>query len=263
MTERAQSEPARAVRSAVAEAGKLVRPMAVLALFAMLLAQSVAPALKGTGLGLGRVIDAVDLVSGVSSHMLALATSALCIGLLLTDALLPPDATSGLDPCGSCDACLRACPTGALHDGQGLQAPRCLSYLTTASHDPIPADLRPKLGLRVYGCDDCQSSCPWNLPPRLHGHAPHPNLEGDASVARATLESWLGMPSRQLRRTLAGTALHWLSPRALRRTACVVLGNLGYPSSRPALERAAQESPDPQLGDHAAWALSRLPPAHP
>ena len=83
MTERAQDEPTRTVRTAIGEAAKLVRPMAVLALFAMLLAQSVAPALKGTGLGLGKVIDAIDLVASVSSHMLALATSALCIGLLL------------------------------------------------------------------------------------------------------------------------------------------------------------------------------------
>ncbi|MDY0002856.1 MAG: tRNA epoxyqueuosine(34) reductase QueG [Polyangia bacterium] len=186
--------------------------------------------------------------------------SLVCLGLLLTDAVLPPDAPCGDDLCAGCDLCIRACPARALHRDSGLEAPRCLSYLTTASREAIPQDLRTVLGVRLYGCDDCQEACPWNHPPRRPAGAGHPGLAGDPLVPREILESWLLAPGRRLRRELHGTALGHLPAAALRRTACVVLGNLGDPASRPALERAAQTASDQVIREHASWALGRLPP---
>lgn len=184
--------------------------------------------------------------------------SLVCLGVLVTSVPLPPDAPTAEDPCGACDACQRACPTGALGGDEGVLAPRCLSSLTTAFRDAIPEELRPLVGARVYGCDECQTACPWNHPARLAAHVPHPDLVGDTRVDRATLEAWLGTSGRQLRRSLAGTALAHLGAPALRRTASVVLGNLGDRRSLPALRQAALHRRDHLLRDHATWALARL-----
>lgn len=190
--------------------------------------------------------------------------SLVCLGLLVTSLPMPPDPPSTFDPCHGCDACLAACPTGALHHEQGLEAPRCLSYHTTASHGPIPEPLRPLVGPRLYGCDICQSACPWNHPPG--GHEPtqmtsHPDLGGDGLVPRETMEGWLRLSGRQLRRELALTAMGHLPASALRRSICVVLGNLADPRSRSVLEATAADKRNAMVAEHAAWALDRLGPA--
>lgn len=189
--------------------------------------------------------------------------SLVCLGLLVTEAALPPDAPRELDPCAGCEACLHACPGAALHPNHGLHAPRCLSYATTASRSPIPEALRRALGLRVYGCDACLAACPWNAPERLAPRAVPGPLLGPLARPRETLEAWLTASGKALRRALAGTALDWLPPATLRRTLSVVLGNLGDPRNRPVLARLASDPADPVLAEHAAWALRRLEGAAP
>jgi epoxyqueuosine reductase len=199
------------------------------------------------------------------------------LGVLLTDLALPPDDPLTVDPCGSCDACLRACPTGALRRGRGLDARRCLSYWSTATRAPIPQDLRPRLQARLYGCDECQLACPWNAPEaRTHAAVPI-NLRGDGAVPPDELVRWLGLSGRALKRKLSDTALGWLSRTALLRTVCVVLGNLGHQGSAPsaqagspdpgpdaratvraALQTVADGDREPSLREHARWALRRL-----
>lgn len=170
--------------------------------------------------------------------------------ILLTEAL-EPDAPVG-DHCGRCRRCLDACPTAALLDGGGMDAARCISYLTIEHDGPIPEDLRPKMGRWIFGCDDCQSICPHQRPPR-----------GPVPADFFPRHAWLPLPAlleasdRALLDTFEGTPIRRAAPRRIRRNAAIALGNLGDPAARPALERAATAA-DPVLRDHAEWAIARL-----
>lgn len=170
--------------------------------------------------------------------------------LLLTEPL-PPDAPLG-DHCGRCRRCLDACPTGALLEGGGMDAARCISYLTIEHEGAIPEALRPAIGRWVFGCDDCQTVCPHQHPPK-----------GDVPADFLPRHAWLPLPAiltatdRALLDTFEGTPLRRAAPHRLRRNAAVVLGNLGDPRARPALE-AARAAADSVLAEHATWALDRL-----
>ncbi len=170
--------------------------------------------------------------------------------LLLTEELAP-DTPVG-DHCGKCRRCLDACPTGALLDGGGMDAARCISYLTIEHDGAIPEPLRPALGRWLFGCDDCQVACP-------HQHAARHPVPADFAPRHA----WLPLPAileasdRALLDTFEGTPIRRAAPHRLRRNAAVVLGNIGDPAARPALERARASS-DGTLAEHAGWALDRL-----
>lgn len=184
------------------------------------------------------------------------------LGVLLTERELAPDAPFTQDLCGDCDACLRACPTAALHAEAGLDARRCLSYWTTASRLPIPPPLRSRVGNRLYGCDSCQVCCPHD-PSGDAEVAPHPELTGDPSRDLDTLHALLGQSGKGLQRSLGDSALAWIGRTALLRTICVVLGNLAAPSSTAPLSAALGDR-DPIVRGHAAWGLGQLrsPAAH-
>jgi len=180
------------------------------------------------------------------------------LGVVLTDLALEPDAPFTQDLCGDCRACLEACPTAALREGEGLDARRCLSYWTTACRQPIPLSLRELVGDRLYGCDTCLTCCPHD--PQDEATAAtmgHPDLRGGTARDLNTLHGLLALGRRPLARALADTALGWIGRTALLRTICVVLGNHGHPDSLPPLA-AALEDPDPIIASHAAWALGRL-----
>ncbi len=175
------------------------------------------------------------------------------LAVMLTNQELISDAPLG-DFCGRCRRCLDACPTAAFTAPGQLDARRCVSYLTIEHDGEIPEDLRPGLGRWVFGCDDCQEVCP-------HNHAPPTSPE--AELAPRPRHAWLDLPElllsadEALLERFVGTPIRRACPARLKRNAAVVLGNLGDPAARPALEHARQH-PDPAVRSHAAWALDRL-----
>jgi epoxyqueuosine reductase len=179
--------------------------------------------------------------------------SYLFLAVILTNQELPADAPLG-DFCGRCRRCLDACPTAAFTAPGQLDARRCISYLTIEHAGPIPEDLRPLLGRWVFGCDDCQEVCP-------HNHAPPRSPE--AELAPRPRHAWLDLPELlfssddEILERYVGTPLRRASPLRLKRNAALVLGNLGDPAARAALERACKHE-DPALRDAAGWALDRL-----
>ena len=186
--------------------------------------------------------------------------SYLFLGALLTDLALPADVREP-DHCGSCRACLDACPTQAFAAPYVLDATRCISYLTIESREATPVELREAHGDLVFGCDICQEVCPWNtrerrsLPPDPAGLrarlAPRPEW------VAPTLAWLLDLREDAWRLATRGTALRRAKYRGLLRNALVAAGNSGDASLLPRLRRHA-ESPDAMLAEHARWALERL-----
>jgi epoxyqueuosine reductase len=163
--------------------------------------------------------------------------------------------------CGSCRACLDACPTGALVDEHLLDARRCISYLTIESQRAIPAELRRGMGGWVFGCDVCQEACPYNqAPPR----APVPDAlrPRDAAHAVPDLLGLATAPTNQLRRFVRQSALRRVSRAQLLRNVCVALGNLGDGAALPALARRLGDVA-PLVRRHAGWALGEIGARHP
>ena len=129
----------------------------------------------------------------------------------------------GLEHCGTCRACLDACPTGAIIAERKVDSRRCLSYLTIELKGPIPPELRPALERWVFGCDICQEVCPWNR------HAPsstEPALAGSAEDAYPSLAALLTLDARQFKRRFGASAVQRAKRRGLVRNAAIVLGNL-------------------------------------
>jgi epoxyqueuosine reductase len=188
--------------------------------------------------------------------------SYLLLGEVILDVELEPTAAEAppRSRCGACTACLDACPTGAFVGPHVLDARRCISYLTIEHRGPIPRELRPALGTRIFGCDVCQEVCPFNAaaPART---APDPGL---ALVTRAAERSapdlvrTLGLGAAQMRQLVRGTPLRRAGREGLLRNVCVALGNAGDPAAVPALARALSADRSPLVRGHAAWALGRL-----
>lgn len=176
---------------------------------------------------------------------------------ILTTAELEPDGPEH-NRCGSCTRCLTACPTGALPAPFTLDARRCISYLTIEHRGPIPEHLRPAIGDRIFGCDDCLAACPWNRFAR-EGAILRDHHRGD--LARPDLVDWLGLDEAAFKARFAGTPLLRTKRRGLLRNVCVALGNVGDGRALPALRRAALD-PEPLIAEHAAWAIARIESRH-
>jgi epoxyqueuosine reductase len=177
------------------------------------------------------------------------------LGELVTDLELLPDAPRP-DMCGSCTACLDACPTGALPAPYVLDATRCISYLTIELKGAIPEPLRPGVGRQVFGCDICQDVCPWNRRRRRHGR---PSFEPRAGQLAPDLEELARLDEEGFRARFRGSAVKRAKRRGLLRNVAVALGNSGDPVHRPVLERLADDD-DALVREHARWALGRLRP---
>ena len=183
------------------------------------------------------------------------------LGEVILDVDLEPTAVD--EPrsrCGACTACLEACPTGAFVGPHVLDARRCISYLTIEHRGPIPRELRPALGTRIFGCDVCQEVCPFNAaaPART---APDPGLALTTRAAERSapdLVRTLGLGAAQMRQLVRGTPLRRAGREGLLRNVCVALGNAGDPAAIPALARALAADRSPLVRGHAAWALGRL-----
>ncbi|HEY6983330.1 tRNA epoxyqueuosine(34) reductase QueG [Reyranella sp.] len=180
----------------------------------------------------------------------------LFLGELLLSAELPVDAPES-DHCGQCHACLDVCPTRAFPAPYRLEARRCISYLTIEHEGPIDPDLRPLLGNRIYGCDDCLAVCPWNkFAQTAHEEAlrARPDLDAPLLAELATLDD------ATFRRRFAGTAIKRIGRDRLLRNVAYALGNSKMPGTAlPAVERLLDDE-SPLVRGAAVWALSRLAP---
>jgi epoxyqueuosine reductase len=182
------------------------------------------------------------------------------LGVLLTDLPLPADPPFTADRCGSCRACIDSCPTGALlgRDDDGapvMDARRCVSYLTIELKGPIPRNLRPGIGNRIFGCDICQEVCPWNLrfagPSKEPAYCAGPDTEGPALMAH------MGLSHEEFSARFSGSPIKRAKRRGFLRNVAVALGNWGSRDAVPALTKALDD-PEPLVRGHAAWALGRI-----
>jgi epoxyqueuosine reductase len=172
---------------------------------------------------------------------------------ILTTLELPPDAPES-NRCGTCTRCLTACPTGALPAPFTLDARRCISYLTIELKGSIPEELRPLLGNRIYGCDDCLAACPWN---RFAQAASLLKPHARDDLAEPDLLELLALDAAAFKARFAGSPVLRTKRRGLLRNVCVALGNVGGREVLPALERAAQDA-EPLIAEHAAWAIGQI-----
>jgi epoxyqueuosine reductase len=175
------------------------------------------------------------------------------LGEIYTDVPLPLDAPASAH-CGSCTACIPACPTGAIVAPYELDARRCISYLTIELKGPIPEPLRPLIGNRIYGCDDCQLVCPWNKFARA---AAHPDFAVRNGLDSAELTQLFGWSAEEFERRLAGSAIHRIGYERWLRNIAVALGNA--PSSAVVLQALQRRRDDPSdlVREHVRWAMGR------
>jgi epoxyqueuosine reductase len=175
------------------------------------------------------------------------------LGELVTDLDLAPDAPRP-DMCGSCTACLEACPTEALRAPYVLDATRCISYLTIELKGAIPEERRAGVGRQVFGCDICQDVCPWNRKRRRTAPAVFAPREG---ALAPSLDDLATLDPEAFRARFRGSPIKRAKRRGLLRNVAVALGNSGDPSRRPLLEDLAADE-DPLVREHALWALEQL-----
>lgn len=174
------------------------------------------------------------------------------LGEVVTDLDLDPDPPAH-DQCGPCERCIAACPTGAIVAPYVLDSRRCISYLTIEHRGPIPRDLRPAIGNRVFGCDECQTVCPWNRHARVTRETRYLPRGGAPSLAEL-----LALSDAEFRARFGDTAVSRAKRVGLARNAAIAIGNAGDRSGVPALARALAEDPSAIVRGHAAWALGRL-----
>jgi epoxyqueuosine reductase len=181
--------------------------------------------------------------------------SYLFLGELLTPHELPAVTRSAPNRCGTCTACVQACPTGAIVAPFEVDARRCISYLTIELRGAVPLEMRPLLGEHLFGCDVCQLVCPWNrrAPPLSEAaFRPRPELLGLSAAAVLRLDR------AEFDRLFAGMSVRRAGRAGLARNAAVVLGNSGDRRALSDLIAALRADPSPLVRGHAAWALGRL-----
>jgi epoxyqueuosine reductase len=175
------------------------------------------------------------------------------LGEILTDLPLPVDERASAH-CGSCAACIPACPTGAIVAPHQLDARRCIAYLTIEHRSAIPPELRPAIGNRIYGCDDCQLVCPWNKFARA---AAHPDFKVRHALDATALTELFRWTAPQFEERMRGSAIYRLGFERWLRNIAVALGNAPTsPDVIRALEERADD-PSPLVREHVAWALER------
>lgn len=172
------------------------------------------------------------------------------LGEIYTDLPLPPDPPQE-EHCGSCQACLTACPTGAIIAPYQVDARRCISYLSIEFAGSIPENLRPAIGQRIYGCDDCQLCCPWNRFARLGD----PEFAPRHGLDRATLGELFAWSESDFLERLAGSPIRRIGHQRWLRNIAIALGNSPAPESVMHLQRHA-DHPDALIREHVAWGLA-------
>ena len=177
------------------------------------------------------------------------------LGELLTDLEMEPDEPLQGDPCAQCYQCVQACPTRALLPERSVDARRCLSYWTIEHRGPIPEELRPLLGERIFGCDSCQVACPLNAQPSpaAFTYAQDAIIEAYPDLLEAftlSQEAWEAKYGQ--------TPVSRAKYAGFRRNVAYALGNAHALQAEPALQQACEQDPDPVVWEACAWALSQL-----
>jgi epoxyqueuosine reductase len=170
---------------------------------------------------------------------------------MLTDLPLPVDVPATAH-CGTCEACIPACPTQAIVAPYRLDARRCISYLTIEHKGPIPVELRTSLGNRIYGCDDCQLVCPWNKFARMASHADFKVRHGLDAPRLTELFAWT---EQQFDERMRGSAIYRIGYERWSRNIAVALGNA--PASPEILGALATRREDASalVREHVQWAM--------
>jgi epoxyqueuosine reductase len=189
--------------------------------------------------------------------------SMVLLGEVVTTLALPPD-TPMTERCGTCTRCLKACPTQAFAAPFVLDARRCVAYLTIEHRTAVPAELSEGVGTHLFGCDDCQTTCPFNggaltrAPPGTADGDPFAPLE---RWSRVRLEDFLSLDEPGWRAISEGSPLKRSGRTGIARNAALVLGNRGDPAALPALREAFDRHESAMVREAAAWAIGRLQPA--
>jgi len=175
------------------------------------------------------------------------------LGEIYCDLPLPPGMPAE-DHCGTCTACLDACPTRAIVAPYRVDARRCISYLTIELAGAIPEEFRPAIGNRIYGCDDCQSCCPWNRFARIGdpAYAPRNGLD------TATLTDLFAWSAAEFDTRLAGSPIRRIGHERWLRNIAVALGNGPATVDVQNALKSRGGDPSPLVREHVAWALARL-----
>jgi epoxyqueuosine reductase len=196
--------------------------------------------------GLGFVGKHTNLISRKLGNWIFLAE-------ILTTLELEPDAAEK-NRCGTCSRCITACPTRAITAPFQLDARLCISYLTIELKGAIPIELRPLIGNRIYGCDDCLAACPWNKFAQAGGLM-QPHARED--LATPDLIELLQLDDAGFKQKFADTPLLRTKRRGVLRNVCVALGNVGDETALPALQKACEDA-EPLIAEHAQWAIRQI-----
>ncbi|MFO7541622.1 MAG: tRNA epoxyqueuosine(34) reductase QueG [Thiobacillus sp.] len=178
------------------------------------------------------------------------------LGEIYTDLPLPLD-TPEASHCGTCQACINICPTQAIVAPYSVDARRCISYLTIELKGSIPIELRPLLGNRIYGCDDCQLTCPWN---RFAQTAALPDFNVRNGLDSARLSELFAWSEADFNERLAGSPIRRIGHTRWLRNIAVALGNASPSAAIDSALGTRLNHPSENVREHVAWALSRQHP---
>ena len=183
------------------------------------------------------------------------AGSLFLLGELFVNLPLPADEARDTGHCGQCTACIDTCPTQAFPEAGVLDARRCISYLTIEYRGSIPLELRPLMGNRIFGCDDCQLICPWN---RFAQHSLEDDFQPRHKLNNSELLTLFNWSEAQFLRNTEGSAIRRTGYEGWLRNIAIALGNSGNPAAIPALEQKRDENISELVNEHIEWALEQL-----
>jgi epoxyqueuosine reductase len=196
--------------------------------------------------GLGFIGKHTNVISRKFGNWILLAE-------IITTLELKPDVPES-NHCGKCTRCITACPTNAITAPFRLDARRCISYLTIELKGAIPIELRPAIGNRIFGCDDCLAVCPWN---RFAREGRLMKTRARPELAALDLIELLQLDEAGFKSRFAGTPILRAKRRGLLRNVCVALGNVGDASALPHLQKVATDL-EPLIAEHARWAIEQI-----
>ncbi|MCJ7623834.1 MAG: tRNA epoxyqueuosine(34) reductase QueG [Anaerolineaceae bacterium] len=175
---------------------------------------------------------------------------------IFCDLTLEFDVPFHADRCGKCQRCIHACPTQAILPDRTIDSNRCISYLTIENKGIIPRRLRPSIGNWIFGCDICQTICPWNTPSKVERYTP--TLGFQKKRFFPDLHKEILLTTAEFKQKFKNNPVNRARRRGYLRNVAVAIGNLAQPDSVPYLKKVLQDEAEPLICQHAAWALGRI-----